>query len=249
MDDARVTWDALAHLFAAECAGSYAPASENFEYLWPSLNRALGDYASTDYPDLGCPCRVCDFGCGTGMFAERLGRSHDVHAIDVSPEMIRLARENGEGRVAYRVGGIEAMRSGSPYDFILSVMVFQFIAELAPVIEAVRESLKQGGLLYIAVHNYGYAAKCMEKDAKFRTPQCLGVAGDDRPFAGEVRIGDAWVRTLLRAPDWYDQVLLDAGFSKVGCSFACAKPPEELEVLADEWDVCKYYSAWYRKEG
>ena len=251
IDAARITWDGIAHLFSVNRDNSYVPAMENYESLWPSLNQALRDCAHVFHPGYAKEPRICDYGCGTGVIAESLCHSFEVYGYDISSEMIRIARENGKGKVTYGVGGIEAMRSGSPYVAIFSTMVFQFIEDLNPVLEAMRESLRLGGLLFMAVHNLGYAAKCMENDVKFRRTQSLDPTdkSGDSPFVGEVEIGGTWVRTYLREPDWYDRLLSHVGFAKIGCSFTCAKPPRGLEALADGWSANKYYSAWYRKMG
>jgi 2-polyprenyl-3-methyl-5-hydroxy-6-metoxy-1,4-benzoquinol methylase len=43
---------------------------------------------------MGGPARICDFGCGSGEMACRLGRmGYHVVGLDVSPELIELARQ------------------------------------------------------------------------------------------------------------------------------------------------------------
>lgn len=56
--------------------------------------------------------RILDAGCGTGAFAvEAARRGADVVAVDLSPQLVRLARERtaglaGPGRIDFRVGDL-----------------------------------------------------------------------------------------------------------------------------------------------
>jgi magnesium-protoporphyrin O-methyltransferase len=70
--------------------------------------------------------RLLDAGCGTGALAvEAAGRGADVVAIDISPTLIRLAKERatavqGSGRIEFMVGDMLADELGS-FDHVIAM--------------------------------------------------------------------------------------------------------------------------------
>ncbi len=93
-----------------------------------------------------------DVGCGTGTFARLLAaRSQQVVAIDLSPEMIRIAREHsGEWpQIDYRVTDLmEWDIPNESFDCIASIATLHHLS-LESVLPKLRDALKPGGVLIV----------------------------------------------------------------------------------------------------
>ncbi len=99
--------------------------------------------------------RALEIGCGPGRLMLPLSRQfREIHGVDVSDEMIRLARERLSGTPNAHVQvndglGLSAFEDGA-FDFVYSFAVFQHIPEREVVFHYLREAhrvLKMGGLL------------------------------------------------------------------------------------------------------
>ncbi|MBE2269550.1 MAG: class I SAM-dependent methyltransferase [Anaerolinea sp.] len=93
-----------------------------------------------------------DIGCGTGEFARLLAaRAERVTGIDLSPEMIRIARERSSGQpnITYQVADVlEWELPTSSYDCIASVATLHHMA-LDAVLPKLTRALKPGGVLLV----------------------------------------------------------------------------------------------------
>ena len=88
--------------------------------------------------------RILEIGCGAGRLTRALAALFgEVHAVDVSAEMIRLARENvsaqGNVRLYVNSGADLSELPSSAFDFAFSFLVFQHIPEQSIVESYVRE--------------------------------------------------------------------------------------------------------------
>jgi SAM-dependent methyltransferase len=88
--------------------------------------------------------RVLEIGCGAGRVTKALASVFgEVHAVDVSPEMIRLAREKLEATAnvhLYVNSGIDlAVLPDVPFHFAFSFIVFQHIPDKAVIENYIRE--------------------------------------------------------------------------------------------------------------
>jgi SAM-dependent methyltransferase len=117
--------------------------------------------------DLGNICRgkdpkqmrVVEIGCGAGRLTRALAAIFgEVHAVDVSPEMIRLAREKLAGRAnvhLYLNNGTDlSMLPSGTFHFAFSFIVFQHIPDQAIIEQYVREThrvLEPGALFKFQV--------------------------------------------------------------------------------------------------
>jgi ubiquinone biosynthesis O-methyltransferase len=108
--------------------------------------------------------RVLDLGCGGGFMAEALARrGAGVIGIDPSAPAITAAREHArvEGLdIDYRVASGEDLPvpDGS-LDYVVSVDVFEHVADLALVLNEIARVLKPGGrLLFDTVNRTGLAS-------------------------------------------------------------------------------------------
>jgi SAM-dependent methyltransferase len=159
--------------------------------------------------DLGNVCqskdpksmRVIEIGCGAGRMTRAMARFFgEVHAVDISPEMVRLARRAVAGMgnaFIYRNNGRDLgvlrgsawkrlVRSAPPrFDFAFSSMVFQHIPSRRIVESYVRDVarlLRPGALFKFQVQgnprvgtegkNTWVGASFTEKDARDMAERC-----------------------------------------------------------------------------
>jgi SAM-dependent methyltransferase len=98
--------------------------------------------------------RALEIGCGPGRLMKSLsGRFGEIHGVDVSDEMIRLARERlrdiPNARVYTNNGASLAQFAAESLDFVYSYAVFQHIPSREVILEYIRETrrvLKPGGV-------------------------------------------------------------------------------------------------------
>jgi arsenite methyltransferase len=96
---------------------------------------------------------VVEFGCGTGSLALELS-SHagQIHAIDVSAEMIRIAErkkaDQGVTNVAFHAGTLEAMRPRIPVevDAVWAYSILHLVDDRTSALKTAFELLKPGGV-------------------------------------------------------------------------------------------------------
>jgi SAM-dependent methyltransferase len=93
--------------------------------------------------------RVLEVGCGMGRFTSLLaGRGHAVTAVDLSPDLLAVAREHDrDGRIRYVCcDAAEAdRRVEGPFEAAVGFFFLHHLAELEPVLAAVARLLVPGG--------------------------------------------------------------------------------------------------------
>lgn len=99
------------------------------------------------------PChRALEIGCGTGSFARLLAqRSAHVTALDLSPEMIRIARARSTAyaNLTYAVAEVQTWDFPTDqFDCIASIATLHHMP-LEPILEKMKRGLRAGGVLLI----------------------------------------------------------------------------------------------------
>ena len=99
------------------------------------------------------PCRdALEIGCGTGAFSRLLAKSSDrVLALDLSPNMIRVARERSAQfpNIDFQVADVLARElPAEKFDCVATIATLHHLP-LAEVLPKIKRALKAGGVLLI----------------------------------------------------------------------------------------------------
>lgn len=115
--------------------------------------------------------RVLDVACGTGvLIPDYLARGvESVTAIDISPEMVKIAQGKfNQPNIRIMCGDVMAADIGGDYDAIVIYNAFPHFAEPDKLVEILSDKLKKGGRLTVAhgmsreridAHHKGAASK------------------------------------------------------------------------------------------
>jgi SAM-dependent methyltransferase len=147
----RADWDARARTEATYFIATARDAwtDENF---FASGEDTVRQHILTDLQNI-CQgrdpkeMRVLEIGCGVGRITKALaGFFGEVHAVDVSPEMIRLAREKLAGVPNVRLyvgnGADLSVLPDVPFHFAFSFIVFQHIPDKTIVESYIRDACR-----------------------------------------------------------------------------------------------------------
>jgi ubiquinone/menaquinone biosynthesis C-methylase UbiE len=105
---------------------------------------------------LGCPIAgsLLDVGCGPGLLLQALAKQHPeltLAGIDLSPEMIRAARERLGARADLRIGDGESLPwEDDRFDYLTCVLSFHHYPRPELALAEMHRVLRPGGRLVIA---------------------------------------------------------------------------------------------------
>jgi demethylmenaquinone methyltransferase/2-methoxy-6-polyprenyl-1,4-benzoquinol methylase len=102
---------------------------------------------------------VLDVACGTGvLFPDYLERNvSSLTAVDIAPEMVKIAETKFPGQVDVRCGDVETMDFGKKFDCIVVYNAFPHFPEPENLVRTLSGMLKPGGTLTVA-HGMSRAA-------------------------------------------------------------------------------------------
>jgi len=99
---------------------------------------------------------ILDYGCGTGRISNEIaGNVKLIHAIDISANMIEIAKQKADGRgienidYAHATLFDERYERGS-YDVILVFYILHLLEDTPKVMQRINDLLKPGGLIMFA---------------------------------------------------------------------------------------------------
>lgn len=147
---------------------------------------------------------VLEIGCGTGLNAIRLAPGVARYAAtDLSPEMIRIARDrlaavqSRPNGLVFRVADAEEALAAGPFDAVCALNVLHLVDDMPRLLRQIHASLKPGGLFLSKTWCFAE----LRPGLRFL-------------FGGLRLIGLFPPASFLRCGD-IDRALLDAGFDIV----------------------------------
>jgi len=98
--------------------------------------------------------RILDVGTGTGHFAADLaGRGWTVVGIDLSAEMLDVARRKGSAVRLLRGDAASLPVASHSFDLVLTVTTLEFVADPQQAVQEMWRALRPGGRLVVGVLN------------------------------------------------------------------------------------------------
>ncbi len=205
---------------------SAAPAWERWdEYL--DANFSFVNYRLVGDARLRKGDSVLDLGCGTGypaiLAAGAVGPEGSVTAVDLSEEMLSVARRKAAGRgivnIDFKSGDVSELDfAPGSFDAVLSRFCMMFLPDLSSTLAEIAKVLKPGGYLTAAVWS------SMEKNPFITIPVKVLSKFTDVPV---VAPGSPGIFALARAGDLAARAV-KAGF---------------VEVAEDEMEAVAYFES------
>jgi len=125
---------------------------------------------------------VLELGCGTGSFTRGLARSRaDIIAIDVSPELLEIAKTNCPSNVRYQIQNAYALSySEGVFDSVVGSSVLHHL-EIEKALRDIYRVLKPAGTIYFTEPNMLNPQIAMQKNIPW-IKRKLGDSPDETAF-------------------------------------------------------------------
>ena len=126
---------------------------------------------------------ILELGCGTGSFTGELARSGvDITAIDVSPELLEIARANSSApNVRYEIQNAYALTySDATFDSIVGSSILHHL-EIEEALREIYRVLKPGGTIYFTEPNMMNPQIAIQKNVPW-IKRRLGDSPDETAF-------------------------------------------------------------------
>ena len=169
MDDSlrsAAEYDAMAEAYAADNLDS----PFNAYYEQPATKILLGKVSAK---------RVLEVGCGAGPLTEWLAdQGATVTAIDVSTEMVRLARARMKDRARILVADLALpliFAEDASFDLVIASLVLHYLRDWVPILTEFRRVLAPDGAVVFSTHHPTMDARLHSPDDYFAVRQVTEV--------------------------------------------------------------------------
>ena len=131
--------------------------------------------------------RILDLGCGTGIVSKQLqDKGGKVSGIDLSPEMIGIAKEYAPG-IDFKIGSVMKLPyRDSSFDCVLALLVMNYVPDFDKALSEVWRVTKLGGYFVAAVGNPVVSATHSVKDKQGKRIDYGRVRRFDRYFTERI---------------------------------------------------------------
>lgn len=151
MNHIEQLWNKMATAYDAFSSGKNA-YRDTIE--WPCIQSMLPDITGKS---------VIDLGCGSGHYTFRLedANPRKLTGVDISDEMLRIAREKAESRgssAKFIKGDLHDFVPDDQYDVVFSSTLSHYIVDLFPLFANIYDMLTYRGICIISVVNPIYSA-------------------------------------------------------------------------------------------
>jgi SAM-dependent methyltransferase len=201
-------WDQLSVAFGGGAPAEEVPpdAADNILIAWPPMLELIRRTS----PDTAGR-RALDFGCGAGDLCRALHRlGFQVAGLDTSLGMIAAARQRVPAEVTLVAGPVERLPARESFDLIASVMVFQFVADVDALFNALDRRLRPDGLLVFAVFYPPFVRLLLERGMVFKA-----FDSQEHPRMGIMELAaGAGVPVFVREADEYADRLARRGYDE-----------------------------------
>jgi len=94
-----------------------------------------------------------EIGAGTGIFTTTIARHcREVEAVDISENMLAILREKcraeGITNIQTRVGNVETLELGGPYDVVCAFSALEYLTDLPALLKRLAPHVSPGGTIY-----------------------------------------------------------------------------------------------------
>lgn len=100
---------------------------------------------------------ILDVGCGTGNFLKLLSKNKtlELHGIDISPKMLKIAKNKLKKNVKLKLIPVEEMEYENQFDYVFSTESFHHYSNQEQAMKKFNLALKENGKLIVADLNFG----------------------------------------------------------------------------------------------
>ncbi|MGA2160716.1 MAG: methyltransferase domain-containing protein [Methanoregula sp.] len=118
--------------------------------------------------DLSGSEKVLDIGCGEGTVTAALAKrvpEGSVLGIDLSPDMIRFAREqfpqDAHPNLSFAEGDVQVLGFSGEFDIVFSNAALHWVYDHGPVLAGIARALRSGGRMIVQMGGKGNAAQVL----------------------------------------------------------------------------------------
>ena len=184
--------------------------------------------------------RILDIGCSRGLMLERFRRypGAEFVAIELDPEMLKLARARGIAAEAFQINVLEdgQIAARLPYedaslDVVLAAEIIEHIVDTQGFLAEIHRVLRPGGVVFLSTPNILWW--------KYRVDMLAGRYVDMLDY--RLRYGDDFGHVRVFAPAKLRELVEEAGFTgirlagkRLGPISSLARTPPAVARRVDE---------------